>query len=226
MATATGTAVNELCARYRALYLPAVADALYELGLPEQVLPTYLKPLFPDKRVVGVAFTVEGRELPNLGWDEGIVRMRSYLDVFERLQPDDVLVSATPTGRVGHFGELTANSAKAHGCVGCVLDGNLRDVEGMREAGFQVFYRDFSPLNGIGRWEMIASQEPVRIGEVIVRPGDIVFGEFEGILVIPRAEAERVLAKAEEIVAAEGRVRDEMRQGISPFASFERHGHI
>jgi regulator of RNase E activity RraA len=226
MATATGIAASELCERYRALYLPAVADALYELGLPEQVLPTYLKPLFPEKRIVGIAHTVEGRELPNLGWDEGIVRMRSYLDVFERLQPDDVLVSTTPTGRVGHFGELTANSAKAHGCVGCVLDGNLRDVEGMREAGFQVFYRDFSPLNGIGRWEMIASQEPVRIGDVIVRPGDVVFGEFEGVLVIPRADAERVLAKSEEIVAAEGKVRDEMRQGIAPFASFERHGHI
>jgi len=220
------TSLAGLCERYRRLYLSAVCDALFHLGLEEKVLPSSLRPLDPESRIVGEAFTVEGHDIPRVGWDEGIERMRSYLEVFERLTPDSVLVSTTPRGRAGHFGELTANAARAHGCVGCILDGNLRDIEGLRAIGFPVFYRDLSPLNGIGRWEMIASQEPVRIGDVIVRPGDVVFGEFEGVLVIPRADAERVLAKSEEIVSAEGRVREEMRQGIAPFASFERHGHI
>jgi len=96
----------------------------------------------------------------------------------------------------------------------------------LREIGFQVFYRDLSPLNGIGRWEMTASQQPIAIGGVAINPGDIVFGEFDGILVIPRSDALAVLEKAEEIVGAEGRVRDEMRGGDSPWSSFERHGHI
>ena len=218
--------LHDLCERYRRLYMPAVCDALFELGIEEKVLPTWLRPLFPEQRIVGEAFTVEGHDIPNAGWDEGIKRMRSYLDVFERLTPDSLLVSTTPGGKVGHFGELTANSARAHGCVGVVLDGNLRDIEGMREIGFQVFYRDLSPLNGIGRWEMIASQQPVAIGGVVVEPGDIVFGEFDGVLIVPRAEAVRVLEKAEEIVGAEGRVRDEVRSGDSPWSSFERHGHI
>jgi regulator of RNase E activity RraA len=127
---------------------------------------------------------------------------------------------------VGHFGELTANSAQAHGCVGCVLDGNLRDIQGMREIGFQVFYRDLSPLNAIGRWEMIQCQQPVLIGGIAVNPADIVFAEFDGVLVIPHAHAETVLLKAEEIIGAEGRVREEMRQGTSPLESLDRHGHI
>ena len=104
--------VHELCERYRQLYLPAVADALYELGLPEQVLPTYLRPLFPEQRLVGHAFTVEGRGLAPIGWEAGLVRIRSYLEVFERLERDSVLVSVNPNSHVGHFGELTANSAK------------------------------------------------------------------------------------------------------------------
>ena len=72
---------------------------------------------------------------------------------------------------MGHFGELTANAARAHGCVGMILDGNLRDIEGLRAIGFPVFYRDLSPLNGIGRWEMTASQQPIAIGGVTVQPG-------------------------------------------------------
>jgi regulator of RNase E activity RraA len=231
MSGAVGTAVApiplaELCERFRRLYLPAVCDALFELRLEERVLPSWLRPLFPERLVVGEAFTVEGHDIPDVGWDEGIVRMRPYLDVFERLTPDSLLVSTTPGGRVGHFGELTANAARAHGCVGCVLDGNLRDIAGLRAIGFQVFYRDLSPLNGIGRWEMAASQVPVAIGGVVVRPGDIVFGEFDGILVIPAEQAATVLRKAEEIVAAEGRVRREVSGGDSPWSSFERHGHI
>lgn len=218
--------LHDLCERFRRLYMPAVCDSLFELHLEEKVLPTWLRPLFPEQRIVGEAFTVEGHDIPNVGWDEGVTRMRSYLDVFEQLTPDSLMVSTTPGGRVGHFGELTANAARAHGCVGVVLDGNLRDIEGLREIGFQVFYRDLSPLNGIGRWEMTASQQPIAIGGVTVNPGDIVFGEFDGILVIPRGEASRVLEKAEEIAAAEGRVRHEVAGGDSPWSSFERHGHI
>lgn len=218
--------IGELCARYRALYLPSVCDALYELGLPEQVLPTSLRPLFPEQRIVGHAFTVEGRDLAPIGWEAGIPRIRSYLEVFERLTPDSLLVSVTPDGRVGHFGELTANSAASHGCVGCILDGNLRDIEGLREIGFQVFYRDLSPLNAIGRWEMVAAEQPVAIGSVVINPGDIVFAEFDGVIVVPREHAARVLMKAEEVVGAEKQVREELSAGVAPFDSFARHGHI
>jgi regulator of RNase E activity RraA len=217
----------EICTRYRKLYMPAVCDALYALGLPEQVLPTSLRPLFPEQRIVGRAFTVQGQAIePSVSWDEGIARIHSYLEIFERLEPDSILVHANGTSSVGHFGELTANSARQHGCVGCILDGNLRDIEGLREIGFQVFYRDLSPLNAIGRWELRASQQPVTIGAVTIHPGDIVVAEFDGVLVVPEAEAVSVLLKAEEIVEAEGSVRREMRAGVSPVEGLRKHGHI
>jgi regulator of RNase E activity RraA len=177
--------------------------------------------------VVGEAYTVQGREIvPPVGWDEGVGRMRSYLRMFQHMTPGCVLVSSTAESSVGHFGELTANAAVHAGCRGAIIDGNLRDIRGMREIGFPVFYRDLSPLNGIGRWEMVAEGVPVTIGSVTVSPGDIVYGEFEGILVIPRDQVERVIEHAEEIAGSEERVREDMRVGVSPSDSFDRHGHI
>ena len=219
--------IAEICQRYRALYMPAVCDALFELGMPERLLPSYLRPLFPDQAFVGVAHTVAGREIvPAVGWDEGVRRMRSYLRVFEELEPDSVLVSTTPESFVGHFGELTGNAAQHRGCVGVVLDGNLRDVAGLREIRLPIVYRDFSARNGIGRWEMAAAQVPITIGDVTIEPGDVVIAEFEGVLIVPWAVAEEVLERAESIVVAEGRVRAEIREGASPSDSFDLHGHI
>ena len=217
----------ELCARYRRLYVPAVCDALYWMGLPEQVLPSYLRPLFPEQRIAGIAYTIRGEPIqPHIERDPGIERITSYLEMFKQLKPDSVLISVNPDSHVGHLGELTGNSAQRHGCVGVILDGNLRDIEGLRDIGLQVFYRDLSPLNAIGRWEMVASQVPVTIGDITIRPGDVVLAEFDGILVIPAADAERVLVRAEEIVGAEELVRAEMQAGESPLSSLNRHGYI
>ena len=221
------TDTAELCKRYRSLYVATVCDAMYELGLTEAVLPSSLRPLFPDQRVVGRAHTVEGSAIdPPVGWDAGVERIMPYLQVFEQLTKDSVLVSKNPGSSVGHFGELTANAARFRGCVGVVLDGNLRDVGGLRDIAFPVFYRDLSPLNAIGRWEMIEHQQPVQIGDVWIHPGDLVFGEFEGIVVVPGEQIEAVLNKAEEITTAEGRVRTEVQGGSTPQDSFNRHGHI
>ena len=218
---------GELCARSRRLYMPAVADAMYQLGIAEPVLPSYLRPLFPEQRMVGAAFTLEGRAIePKIDWEPGIERISSYLQIFEELPPDSVMVSVNPDSPVGHFGELTANAARSRGCAGVVLDGNLRDIQGLREIEFQVFYRDLSPLNAIGRWEMIASRHPVTLGDVRVHQGDIVIGEFDGILVVPRADAERVLVAAENIVTAEADVRADMRAGGTPLQALDEHGHI
>jgi regulator of RNase E activity RraA len=218
---------DELCARYQKLWVPVVCDAMYQLGIPEPVLPSWLRPLLPEQRIAGIAFTVLGRGInPPVGWDEGIERISSYLRVFEQLQPGDLIVSVTTESHVGHFGELTGNAAKARGCVGVILDGNLRDIEGLRDIGLQVFYRDVSPLNGIGRWEMLGAQIPVQVGDLTVHPGDVIVAEFDGVVVVSAADAERVLLKAEEIAGAESRVRREVSTGASPMSSFERHGHI
>ena len=218
---------SELCARYRRICVSVVCDALYELGMPERVLPSGLRPLMPDVRMAGIAHTLVGRAIrPGVGWDRGLERIKSYLEMFEELTPDSVLVSCNPGSEVGHFGELTGNAAKTRGCAGVVLEGNLRDLDGLLDIDLQVFYRDLSPLNAIGRWEMAASQVPVTIGDVTVAPGDMIIGDRDGVLVVDGSESERVLAQAESIVGSEELVRADMRAGATPWEGLERHGHI
>ena len=218
---------SELCERYRRICVSVVCDALYELGLPERVLPSGLKPLMPDMRMAGIAHTLAGRAIrPGVGWDRGLERIKSYLEMFKELAPDSVLVSCNPDSEVGHFGELTGNAAKTRGCAGVVLEGNLRDLDGLLDIDLQVFYRDLSPLNAIGRWEMAASQVPVTIGDVTVEPGDMIVGDRDGVLVVAGSESERVLARAESIVGSEELVRADMRAGATPWEGLERHGHI
>ena len=107
-----------------------------------------------------------------------------------------------------------------------ILDGNLRDIGGLRQIGFQVFYRDVSPLNAIGRWEMVASQVSVTIGGVTINPGDVVIAEFDGVVVVPADVAEQVLEAAEKIDGAEAKVRVEMQAGESPLSSLGGPVHI
>ncbi len=217
----------ELCSRFRQLSVSVICDAAYELGVSERVLPSYLKPLIPGHRIAGVAFTVVGRAIrPAVNWDSGIKLIESYLKVFEQLTPDSILVSSNRGSTVGHFGELTGNSAKRHGCVGVVLDGNLRDLDGLIDIELQVFHRDLSPLNAIGRWQMVSSQVPVTIGDVTVRPGDVIVGDRDGVMALRSSEAEAVLEKAEQIDASESLVRSDMREGRSPWEGLQQHGHI
>ena len=219
----TELSTAEICVRFRGMYVPAVTDAMYELGMCEQVLPSALRPLFPERSFVGIAFTVEGVEIvPPVSWEEGTERIASYLEAFEEITPDSVLVSKNTGNLVGHFGELTGNTAMEHGCVGVVLDGNLRDSAGVREIGLQVFYRDVNPLSGIGRWEMIAHQEPVTIGAVTVHPGDLVIADFDGIAVVPKSDILTVLSRAEEIVTRSRRGSPSMRS--SPSSTARRQG--
>ena len=217
----------ELAARYRRISASVVCDALYSMGLPEQVLPSCLRPLFPEQRMAGQAFTLRGEPIdPPIPWEPGIERIASYLEMFEQIHPHSILVSVNPNSHVGHFGELTGNAAQHRGCAGVVLDGNLRDTEGLRDIGLQVFYRDLSPLNAIGRWEMTGLQVPVTVGGVVIHPGDLIVGDFDGVLAVPAASAEQVLIRAEEITEAEGRVRVDMRAGLTPMDGLAKHGHI
>jgi 4-hydroxy-4-methyl-2-oxoglutarate aldolase len=218
----------ELCSRFRVLTVPEVCDALYELQLPEQVLSSRLRPLLPEKSMVGEAFTVLGTDtIPPVGWDEGVIRVQSYLQMLEHVTPDSVMIHTNQgPSRMGNYGELTANAVQQRGCQGVILDGNLRDSAGMRSIDFQIFYKDLSPLNGIGRWHLVSFQERVTVDGIEISPGDIIFADFDGVLVIPRADAEQVLLKAEDVSAAEVHVRHEMQNGMAPLASFQAHGHF
>ena len=132
---------------------------------------------------------------------------------------------------VALYGELSATSAKAHGAVGALIDNATRDSGFLILMGFPVFARGRSPIVALGRWAMVDYQVPVYLsGElcdaVLVHPGDFIFGDLAGVLVIPKEKTMEVLEECERIIGVEDMARVEFASGDNPVEVFERHKRL
>jgi 4-hydroxy-4-methyl-2-oxoglutarate aldolase len=207
--------------RFSAVYTAALADVLDDRGYREQVLPPEIRGLAPGTRLAGQAFTVEGRAVDHGDWDGSI---RKTLAMLGAVPADHVAVYQCNHDRSAHFGELSATSLLARGVAGCVIDGGCRDTRFILDEGFPVFARHVTPEDCTWRWEVVATQTPITIGTVVVRPGDWVVGDDDGVIVVPQEVAEEVLAEAETKVGTENAIRAAVRDGTSPLEAYERYG--
>src|SRR5829696_2075466 len=148
------------------------------------------------------------------------------MDLIDSLAPGEVTVLACdgPTDRIAPWGELLTTAASIRGAAGCLTDGLVRDVRRIREMRFPVFAGGIGPLDSKGRAEMAAMDIAVEVAGVRVEPGDLVFGDVDGCVAIPKAVAPRVVARALEKVTAEDRTRDALAAGESLRQVFERFG--
>jgi 4-hydroxy-4-methyl-2-oxoglutarate aldolase len=203
------------------LYTGAVADVLDALGLENQSLPPEIGPLRPGMRLEGTVFAVEGRTHPNHEYETSI---RKILRMLGDVPPGHVPVYATGDDRCAQFGELSATALAAKGCAGVVTDGGTRDVAFIEAMGFPVFCRYTTPLDSVPRWEAVAWGHEVEIGRVRVATGDWVLGDADGVVVVPAAHKDEVLARAREIVGTENQVREAVRGGTTPLDAYDRYG--
>jgi regulator of RNase E activity RraA len=142
------------------------------------------------------------------------------------LQPGDVVVLACdgPSERIAPWGELLSTACVARGAAGCVTDGLVRDVRQIREMRFPVFCGGIGPLDTKGRARMVERDVPVQCGGVAVHPGELVFGDVDGVVVIPRQAEAEVVRRALEKVAGENQSRDALRRGEKLGDVFRRLG--
>jgi 4-hydroxy-4-methyl-2-oxoglutarate aldolase len=132
---------------------------------------------------------------------------------------------------VALYGELSATTARAHGAVGALIDGATRDSAHLIAMGFPVFARFRNPVEAFGRYMMIACQVPILLsGEttetVRVDPGDFMFGDADGVIVIPKALTLQVLAGCERIVGLEAEARADFARGEDPVQVFQRYRRL
>ncbi|CAN5126231.1 RraA family protein [soil metagenome] len=207
--------------RFLGIYTAALADILDARGLHEQTLPPSIRPLRPGTRLAGPAFTVSGGPARPESYD---VALRKVLAMLGDVPADCVAVYACGQNRAAHLGELSVTSLKARGVAGCVLDGGCRDVRFILEEDFPVFCAHITPEDSTWRWELEATQAPITVGTVRIEPGDWLVGDDDGVVVVPHALAESVLAEAEEKVATESEIRVAVRDGASPLEAYERYG--
>jgi regulator of RNase E activity RraA len=138
------------------------------------------------------------------------------IEAMDSLKPGDVVVHSTDySGTNAPWGELMSTVARRNGAVGCVCDSQIRDCDKIIELGFPVYYAGIRPVDSKGRGIVMAYDVPVRCGEVLVQPGSLIFGDFDGIVVVPREVEEAVLLNAQEKVRKENLSRKELHQGKS-----------
>lgn len=187
--------LEQLIARYEALFSGAINDVLREHALTDQALPHNIIPLRPEMKVCGVAFTIKSTTDPTIEGE--LVKRAEMLDC---ITPGSFCIWDTGgDDESAHWGEMMTAASKAHGARAAAVNGGLRDTYQVLAQDFPVFYQYRTSNGSLGRCKMMAFQKPIRIGKVIIKPGDIVFGDIDGVVVVPRALALEVLQRAEEI---------------------------
>ncbi len=145
--------------------------------------------------------------------------------LIDSLAPDEVPIFACSNpARVAPWGELLSTAAQVRGAAGVVMDGCVRDIRAIRAMGFPVFHGGITPLDTKGRARVMAIDVPIECAGVAVASGDLVFGDADGLVVVPKAAEGDVLRLAAEKLAGERDTLAELRQGKSLREVFDRYG--
>lgn len=205
----------------RMLYTAVLSDACDAAGRRDQALGHDIRPLDESTVLVGRAKTVVWAPMfhvPDRPYDKEIAAVDS-------LKPGEVFVMAVGRSReIVPWGELLSTAAVARGGRGAVLDGLVRDSPRIKAMGLPVFCTGRRPYDSCGRGIVVDYDVPMAIDGVAVLPGDLVFGDADGVVVVPRAVEAEVLERAWTKVAGENTTRDALRAGTSLGEVFRTHG--
>jgi regulator of RNase E activity RraA len=203
------------------LYSAVLSDVLDSLGLRGQAMAARIRPVWADATVVGRAHTALTVDVFELRPDP----YRLEIEAVDSLKPGDVLVAATgPSTRTCFWGELLSTAARLRGARGAVVDGYVRDVRKISEMRWPVFATGMSPVDSAGRSMVVEYGTPVECGGVPVREGDIVFGDVDGLVVVPREAEREAIEKALAKVEGENRTRAALEAGMTLTQVYEKYG--
>lgn len=212
---------TDLSDRLAACYTGVVHDVMRAMGLRDFTLPSELRPILPEQAMAGPAFTIEGRAEPDADAHETLL---AWTGLLSQAPAGSIWVSQPNDRIVAHMGELSAETLKNKGVRGCVADGFIRDVNFLLAIGFQAWCRGFTPRDIVGHWLPGAVNVPVKIGAVVIEPGDYLVGDRDGLLRVPAALAAEIAGKAEAAMATESLVRKAILAGTDPQQAYLKYG--
>ena len=206
------------------LYTAVLSDILDELGYREQAMRPFVRPCDESLAMFGRVRT--GLYMETFSLRDGENPYELEIQLVDDLKPGEVAVLGCggPTERIAPWGELLSTAASARGAAGCVTDGLVRDVRQIRAMQFPVFHGGIGPLDTKGRAKMVEMDTPIECGGVHVRTGDMIFGDVDGLVVIPAKVADEVVTRARRKIMGENRTRGELRAGARLGDVFAKHG--
>jgi 4-hydroxy-4-methyl-2-oxoglutarate aldolase len=218
--------------RFKKLYTASVYDIMDEMGLPNQCMDLGIRALDRSMRIAGPAFTVAVTADMRTDAEYDLEEVKTFT-FFRRMYPGCVvLISAAGERNAGHWGELMSTASKARGATGVVVDGGIRDgniLIGMED--WPVFTRYLSPIESRGRTRISGIEVSIAVtgtltAQIRINPGDWLFGDMDGVVVIPADKVDTVLAKAEEMTTIENRSRNEIRAGGDVADIYAKYGRL
>ena len=203
------------------LYCAVVCDALDGLGCMNQSPRVPLPSLTVDTVLVGRCKTTLWADMFHV--DPSPYQLE--LQAVDSCQPDEVMIAAAGgSNRSGIWGELLSTASRNSGCIGVIVDGAVRDVRQMKEMNFPVFARNTNIYDSQNRQRVIDIDVPVEIDGVRFCPGDLVFADIDGVVVVPQEVEREAIRRAWEKVHAENITRDAIKDGMQATAAYEKYG--
>lgn len=213
--------MSNLATRLESCYSGAVYDVLRGMGYPNQVLPHTIRPLETSYKLAGQIYTVSGYVDQTLDAHQTLLSWTALLSK----APKDSVVICQPNNHVmALMGELSAETLQFRGVRGYIVDGGCRDSDFITKIGFKVFCSFFTPVDVVGRWIADRFGEPITVGGVTICSGDYVMADRDGIVIIPEKIAEDAVAKTEEVLKTESKVRKAILEGVDPQEAYLTYG--
>lgn len=205
------------------LYSGVISDVLDGMGYRNQMIGNKVMPLKDDTVIFGPAFTSIATVVYSMPEDP----LTAQCKVVDQLGEDEIYVLVMRGEyNCAVFGELFATAVKGRKGAGVLLDGYARDLKALKEMDFPLFYGGRDPRSSKGRAEINECQIPVIMDGVTINPGDIIFGDIDGVAIIPKEIADEVIDKAIETMKSEDTVRESLQNGASLQSVYKKHGTI
>ena len=202
------------------LYTPVVGDILDTLGCYHQFLPQPIQPMRTEMKLVGRAMPVLMIDV----YGEQAEPFGKLTEALDQMQPGDIYLASGGAMRCAYWGEILTATARMRGANGAVVNGYHRDTPQVLDQDWPVFSRGrFAQDSGV-RTKVIDYRCRIEVGPVTVQPGDLVFGDLDGVIVIPREHEAEVVERSLEKVRGEKLVRKEIEAGMSSTAAFAKYG--
>jgi 4-hydroxy-4-methyl-2-oxoglutarate aldolase len=214
---------RELSVIRETLFTSVLSDCLDSVGLMKQAMPPRIRPLDENSVMVGRARTAAFMEVYHV--PEGSNPYELEIALIDSLEADDIPVFACSNPlRIAPWGELLSTAAKVRGSTGALMDGCVRDIKAIRAMGFPVFHGGIAPLDSKGRGKILAIDVPIECAGVTVNSGDLIFGDADGVVVIPKVYEAQVLDLAFEKIRGERNTLADLQRGDKLSDVFARYG--
>ncbi|MDN5287959.1 MAG: dimethylmenaquinone methyltransferase [Mucilaginibacter sp.] len=209
------------------LYTAVVGDIMDKLGLLQQFLPPQITPLNDDLFIVGRAMTVLEADVVSEKSEYNPILNKPFglmLEALDDLKKDEVYICTGASPHYALWGELMSVRAKKLGAAGAVVDGYSRDTNGIRNIKFPVFSYGCYAQDQAPRGKVIDFRVPINIKGVIIKPGDIVLGDIDGVCIVPWERETEIFMLAIEKARGEKLVQKKIEEGMTAKAAFELYG--